>query len=330
MTIVSRGYEGQIMPNVEWAEWQQGAGHEYVASHYDAGRVTVVTSTPLTVRVNVGPTVDGLRTGIGGGGVYDIITAPEDITITDALPGAGQSKWYTTVAHRTWQTTQATTFAMLTGTSTQAIAASRQKSPGTVDDQPLALVQVTNGSSGLAITAVIDLRPISRQQGDYIVAEPGARDLVMSYMDKVGYKLRIGTDEWVRTIVSGSAAWTGGQTTANIPLNGSLYRAAGAPFGTPTVRSEGNRVWLEGAIANNVSPISLAKDGTYPIGAAIPSQYWPSASKMFATVMGGTGVNVSPARLTVSAAGVISFHPTETFTGSTSLYVSLDGAGWNR
>lgn len=225
MTIVSRGYEGQIMPNVEWAEWQQGAGHEYVASHYDAGRVTVVTSTPLMVRVNVGPTVDGLRAGIGGHGVYDIITAAEDITISAALPGAGQSKWYTIVARRTWQTTQATTFAALTGTATQAIAASRQKTPGTVDEQPLALVQVTNGTSGLSITAVIDLRPVSRQQGGYVVAETAARDLVMSYMNKVGYRLRVGSAVWERTIASGVASWV-------LAANSSPWSSAGIIYGS--------------------------------------------------------------------------------------------------
>lgn len=206
MTIVSRGYEGQIMPNVEWAEWQQAAGHEYVASHYDAGRVTIVTSGTRTVRVNVGPTVDGLRTGIGGHGVFDAITAAQDITITDSLPGTGQSKWYLIAARRTWQTTQATTLVAITGTSTQAIPAARQKTPGTVDDQPLALVQITNGST--LPTAVIDLRPVSRQHGDYVVKEAAARDLVMSYMNKVGYRLRIGTSEFVRALdSSGIEVW---------------------------------------------------------------------------------------------------------------------------
>ena len=269
MTIVSRGYEGQIMPNVEWAEWQQGAGHEYVASHYDAGRVTVVTSTPLTVRVNPGPTVDGLRTGIGGGGVYDIITAPEDITITDALPGAGQSKWYTTVAHRTWQTTQATTFTMLTGTSTPAIAASRQKTPGEVDDQPLALVQVTNGTSGLSITAVIDLRPVSRQQGEYIIAKPGARDLVMSYMNKVGYTLRVGGVEWGRVLSSGAPVWTpvGGATPrVNVSLEPLVVHYPGRELACYRV---GDEVVLAGGVvttgAGDFSP-SLFKVGQLPAG----------------------------------------------------------------
>lgn len=197
MTIVSRGYEGQIMPNVEWAEWQEAAGHEYMASSFDGGRVTTVTSGTRTVRVNVG--------NIGGHGILDKITVAQDITITDALPGVGQSKWYLIAARRTWQTVQATTLVAITGTATQAIP-TRNTTPGTIDDQPLALVQITNGST--LPTAVVDLRPVSRQQGDYVIVEPAARDLVMSYMNKVGYRLTVDGVEWVRRTSGGSLVWS--------------------------------------------------------------------------------------------------------------------------
>lgn len=248
MTIVSRGYEGQIMPNLPWAEWQQCAGHEYVASHYDAGRVTVVTSTPLTVRVNAGPVVRGLRAGIGGHGVYDIITVAEDITISNALPGAGQSKWYTIAARRTWQTTQATTLVALTGTAAEAIAAGRQQTPGTVDEQPLALVQVTNGTSGLAITAVRDLRPVS-QGGEYVI-DPASRDVVMSYFNKPGYRLRVGDTAYVRTIIGGIEAW---QPDGAAVLSGSIV---GYPAGPVLPFTVGPFPFAVNIVAQNGDPLT--------------------------------------------------------------------------
>lgn len=270
MTIVSRGYEGSIVANGPWAEMNQVYGHEYVASHYDAGRVSIVTSGTRTVRVNVGPVVKGLRTGIGGHGVFDAITVAEDITITDALPATGQVKWYLVAARRTWQTAQSTSVVVVTGTAAEALP-TRMTTPGTIDDQPLALVQITGGQT--VPTAIRDLRPVSRN-GVYVV-DPVSRDLVMAYFNQVGYQLRVGSTTWTRTVTDGSETWSPSES-AGLPL------AVGAGYGTfegaPSVTVAFNRAFATGGVSRTAAGGAFSAGVPFDI-VTLPAEARPAIDK---------------------------------------------------
>lgn len=184
----STGYLGSSgapsIDTVEWASLQHAFGQEYFVATSAAGKVTVVSGT--TVRVAAGV--------IGGRGVVDTFTGPRDLTLP--TPGADGTIHYLVAARRTWQTAQATTIEYVTGTSTRAIPAGRNVNPGVIDDHPLALVAVTK--SGATVTAVVvdDLRAIGYGSGNY----EATSELVLSYMDKPGYRIRIAGTEWLRTM----------------------------------------------------------------------------------------------------------------------------------
>lgn len=306
MTIVSKGYEGTIAPNVPWAQMNQAYGHEYVASHYDAGRVSIVPGGTRTVRVNAGPVVNGLQTGIGGHGVFDAITASEDIAITASLPSTGQVKWYLIVARRTWQTTQATSFVAITGTASEALP-SRNTTPGTIDDQPLALVQITGGQT--VPTAVRDLRPLSRN-GVYVV-DPAARDLVMSYFNQVGYRLVVGTQEFTRVASSdGTVSWSPRESLANVTVFGDGWEATPGASNVPRVRRVGNQVFLYGSVRKRPTG-----SGSGSNLLSIPAGFIPSTTAtrpIGTTVLSNaqfTGLFLTGAVVS-SAAGYGTFNPT--------------------
>lgn len=318
MTIVSRGYEGSIVANGPWAEMNQVYGHEYVASHYDAGRVSIVTSGTRTVRVNVGPVVKGLRTGIGGHGVFDAITVAEDITITDALPATGQVKWYLVAARRTWQTAQSTSVVVVTGTAAEALP-TRMTTPGTIDDQPLALVQITGGQT--VPTAIRDLRPVSRN-GAYVV-DPAARDLVMAYFNQVGYRLIAGTDEYTRVVSpDGTASWSPRESLANVTAFGDGWEATPGAANTPRVRRVGNQVFLYGSVrrkrAGSDSGANLL---------SIPAGFTPSTT---ATRAIGTTVlsNAQFSELFLSGAVVSSAAGYGSFSPAVGVAVPLACSWW--
>lgn len=147
MTIVSYGYTGAITPNVPFAYWQMAVGTRgyWVMSPTDC---VVSPNSSGTNQVNI-------STGwIGANGIVDNVSATETLTLT--APGSG-IQYYMIVAHRDWSGSGATTFtAISAGTSVPATLPSRNTNRGVLDDQPLAIVSVTHGTSIPAI--VNDLR----------------------------------------------------------------------------------------------------------------------------------------------------------------------------
>lgn len=182
----STGYLGSSgapsIDTVKWASLQHAFGQEYFVSTSTAGKVTVVSGT--TVRVAAGV--------IGGRGVVDTFTGTRDLTLP--TPGTDGTIHYLVAARRTWQTTQATTIEYVTGTSARAIPAGRNVNPGVLDDHPLGLVAVTKAGATVMAVVVDDLRAVGYGSGSY----EATSDLVLSYMNKPGYRIRIGTTEWLR------------------------------------------------------------------------------------------------------------------------------------
>lgn len=184
ITGSSYGYPGTIDAQ-QWAEAQPGLGERYWVESASAAKVTALGSAARTVRISAGR--------IAGHGVFDILTSSVDLELPN--PSSG-TVYYTVVARRTWQTSNATTIEAVAGTNARAVAVARNTTPGVIDDQPLALVAVTKDQNDVVVSD--DLRCVG-SKGDY----EATSELVLStvgYMDKPSNRIRIAGIEWLRTM----------------------------------------------------------------------------------------------------------------------------------
>ncbi len=209
--VNSWGYPGTVDAG-NAPVWHRMAGRTYFVADYSSGRVS--ESGPSRVSVGTGV--------IGGRSISDRITAAVPVT----LPTSTTATWYLIVARRTWGTTAAnsgTTFvALSTGASPSVTPAGRKISDaGTVDDQPLACVYVpANSTAGFTVR---DVRAINTEPGVII----GMDDLVRSYLDGPGVRVKIGDTEWTRDIQSGSAVWVPDGAHQSIPTVSPAMAGAG-------------------------------------------------------------------------------------------------------
>src|SRR5690242_2620347 len=183
--INSIGYAGTIGPNDVWAQLQAILGARYTVSGPGDARVTSVSTGTREVTVAAG--------SIGGQGILDQITS--DVTVQLPTVASG-TEWFLIVARRTWGLTQATSLTWIDAGSSATIPA-RNTTPGTIDDQPLALVPLTAGST--APGTPIDLRVIGASKTGPAIA---FSTLALSYYDDPGAQVRIGTDVWTRVVLA--------------------------------------------------------------------------------------------------------------------------------
>lgn len=142
---VNDGFDGSIT-EVEFAQLARLLGAPYAADGPDDCKVTVVAGADRTVQIAPGT--------IYGHGVRSVNDAP----ITVQLPViASGTRWDLIAARRDWQPPSGTCVAVsVQGTAQTTLPAGREAEPGVLDDQPLALVQVTAGQT--LPTKVVDLR----------------------------------------------------------------------------------------------------------------------------------------------------------------------------
>lgn len=149
-------------------------------------KVTAVAGQDRTVSINAGQ-------GFGYG-VTDKTYENETIQLDTIASG---SRWDMIAVRRDWTPTAGQTkFVKVNGGASAVIPGGRQASPGGIDDQPIALVQVTAGQT--QPTGFIDLRTWAGDGGGLVAAH----DLVRSFLGKTGTRLWIDGVEWIR--VSGA------------------------------------------------------------------------------------------------------------------------------
>lgn len=192
----SWGYAGDI-DAPEWAKLMPyAAGGQYGVKDFAAWRPTIGGSGDRAVTI---------AAGLGWGhGVMD--TNGSSVTLN--LPSvASGSRWDLIVARRIWST-GVTSFQRVAGTSTKALP-NRLNTPGTEDEQPIALARVTAGSA--SVVELIDLRCIPGDSGLLAFNE-----LALQYLNRVGTSIRIGTVDWFRVVSAvGNASWV---RTGDTPL----------------------------------------------------------------------------------------------------------------
>ncbi|MDF2992095.1 MAG: hypothetical protein K0S37_2609 [Microbacterium sp.] len=196
MAITSAGYEGTVN-EPEWSDLlAMAGGRQYGVGGPGDWKVTPGVGADRQIQIAVGR-------GFGYG-VRDL----SDAVATLQLP-AGE-RWHLITAHRDWQANQ-TTFAAISG-GVEMQLPPRDTTPGTVDDQPLALVRV-RAASQIALADIIDLRIWGGDGGALAMHE-----LVLQFANRLGTRVRIGNREWSRVVDSlGSPAWavTGTETRHN-------------------------------------------------------------------------------------------------------------------
>jgi hypothetical protein len=165
-----------------------------------------------------------IAAGFGWGhGVTDETTANETIQLDTVTSG---SRWDLIVVRRDWTPTAGESkFMKINGGSVKAIPGGRLSGAGAIDDQPLALVQVTAGQT--QPTAIVDLRCWARNGG--VVAKD---DLVKGYLNDLGTELYINGIEW-RYIPGANDVpeWvTSGTVTTYTPLQPAGYSLTGGIY----------------------------------------------------------------------------------------------------
>ncbi|WP_104116973.1 hypothetical protein [Arthrobacter sp. B1805] len=179
MTFRSIGYDTTPENGVTEIDWQQAlpriGSSFYGVDGLNDWKVTAVAGQDRTISIEPG--------GGWGPGVHDIWPAA-DGNVTIALAAAMGSPRYDLICNRrNWQPVGGgpSAFTVVPGSATRTIPDGRQHNPGTLDDQPLALVRVDPDRTD--IREIIDLRALAGGGGvrifDLLAREylnfPGAR-----------------------------------------------------------------------------------------------------------------------------------------------------------
>jgi len=163
-------------------------------AHPSIGSATYGVRSPTHWKVSAVAGQDrtvSIAAGMGFGyGVTDMTYANDTLQLDTIATG---SRWDLIAVRRDWTPTAGVSkFVKVPGGATAVIPGNRQQSPGGIDDQPLALVQVTAGQT--QPTGIIDLRTWSGDGGGIVAAH----DLVRSFLNKTGTRLNINGVDWIR------------------------------------------------------------------------------------------------------------------------------------
>jgi hypothetical protein len=182
----SAGVPASLVTEVKWAKAHPHIGSSaYGVVGATDLKVTAHPTTPYTVNVAPG--------SAWGHGVFD--ESDQTVTVTCAVPDAGTTRWDLICVRRDWGPAAGgpTTITSVEGGTVKTIPAARNNTPGTLDDQPLQLVQWTAGQT--QPTAMVDLRCWGGDGGLY-----AADDLARSYLTRLGTEVNIAGTVWAYTV----------------------------------------------------------------------------------------------------------------------------------
>lgn len=222
MALFSTGYDGTI-DETQWAKLQGAAASVYGVSTPTSWAVTPVAGADRTISI---------APGIGWGH-HVLDESDSNYTLQGGAVSSG-SRWDTVVLRRNWAPIGGgpSAFRLNPGTGTRAIA-SRQTNPGTLDDQPIALVQFTAGQT--QPTAIVDLRCWAANGG-----VEAADKLALDYLGRPGAAVKIGSALW-RYEKRANNVWTWRDyQDVRITTEGHTHDAPILKTGTVTVRSDAN------------------------------------------------------------------------------------------
>lgn len=208
----SAGYAGTV-DAAQWADLIPDAGGSiYGVNGMNDWRPTLGGTGDRAVTIAAGSG--------WGHGVRDVSAAP----ITLNHDSATGERWDLIVARRTWAT-KVTCFTIIQGSATKALP-ERNSSPGTLDDQPVALVRIVGNTA----VEVINLLVYPGDGGAFAVDR-----LVLTYLDRLGTQVRIGDTLWFATFnVLGQGVWEKLDLKPFAVARGT-FNALTSPTGTATI-----------------------------------------------------------------------------------------------
>ncbi|TLM87205.1 hypothetical protein [Pseudarthrobacter sp. NamE5] len=188
VTFISNGYDTTTAnPYTEsaWADAHPAIGQgTYAVRSPLHWKVTAVAGADRTVSIAPGQGV--------GHGITDKTFDNETIQLDTISSG---SRWDLIAVRRDWTPTAGESkFVKVNGGANAVLPGGRLYGPGNIDDQPIALVQVTSGQT--QPTSIIDLRTWVGDGGGLIAAH----DLVRTFLNKAGTRLWIDGVDWVRRV----------------------------------------------------------------------------------------------------------------------------------
>lgn len=216
--IDSAGYEGTV-DEPEWSDLLASAGgRQYSVAGAGDWKVTPGTGADRQVQIAAGR-------GFGYG-VRDVSDAVENLTLPASSSG---TVWHLIAARRDWGANE-TTFVSIPGSSSKQIPSARETSPGSVDEQPIALVPVVAGQSTIAAGNIVDLRVWGGDGGALAQDE-----LALQFLNRLGTVVRVGTNVWSRVLDNlGSPTW---RKTAGDKSLGTITPASGVSINAETLVS---------------------------------------------------------------------------------------------
>lgn len=243
MAITSIGYDGTITES-QWALMSQHMGTPYAVAGPNDFAVTSNVGATLTVNVATGT--------VYGYGVMDTNTAQAPIALAAIASG---TRWDLIALRRNWTNPTpggASSIVAITGGATQVLP-SRNTTPGNIDDQPLALVQVTAGQT--TPTSILDLRSFPGKvvsANSLMAIDPAPRG-IQAFVNGTHYRrdydntqnlawlpdvavIPVGTD--LNSMTTAGTFYQGSNANATTALNYPPDNAAGwlevfQPAGTP-------------------------------------------------------------------------------------------------
>lgn len=296
MAITSVGYAGTV-GDAQWAEMVPRAGGVfYSVDDFGSFRVTAAAGT-RTVQVAPGTAA--------GAGILDKSSAVELRTLGSVPSGV---RYDLVVLRRTWAT-KLSEIVVIPGGSAAALPA-RNVTPGTVDDQPLALVRVAAGSTN--IQEVIDLRVAVHNGGAVAFHE-----LVRSYLTQLGTEILINDVIWTRTVNSaGVPLWRGDDRTdtgwVDVPKGSKWVAVNGYPL---QIRRVGKLVEIRGAVKHATTasvsglcavPAGFRPKGNVPLGATHTSSAY--VGEMFVSANGVVAFSTDYRTGSFAAGSVVMIH----------------------
>lgn len=248
MAITSVGYDGTVTDN-QWATLAPSVGvAKYGVAGYSDWRPTIggAGTRPVTIAAGSG----------WGYGVRDTNSAPVTLNLSSVPSG---NRWDLIVANRNWGTST-TTFAVVEGGSAKQIPA-RENTPGTEDEQPIALARVAAGSS--TVQELVDLR-VQPSTGGAVAHDP----LALQYLSEIGSVIRIGDTEWTRKSDAGTPTWSSVDVAdtgwlTNLTVNYGAHFGQGA-----SIRMRKDRGWVNGrfvVIKNSSSTFSWTVNAAHEL-----------------------------------------------------------------
>lgn len=171
---------GVGVKETQWAESAPSRGATYGVIG-DALKLTAHPTTPYAVNLAPGK--------FFGRGVWDELDTVQ--RVDSVAPANGVFRWDMIAARRDWQPTGGgpTSYVSIQGGSSAGIPPTRQNHPGSVDDQPLWLVQWKGGET--QPQQIIDLRCWAGPGGVEV-----AHKLALNYLAEPGAAVKLGSSLW--------------------------------------------------------------------------------------------------------------------------------------